>query len=405
MREIDHCEVCGNHQLTPVLDLGLHPLCDDLVPFTSDRKCTEYPIEILFCDNCKTAHQRYQVDKKLLFPHEYHYRAMRTNNVLDGMKDLVDSVEAIYGSVSGMGVCDIGCNDGSLLSVFRGRGATVFGVEPTDAADDAHRRHIDVYKKFFDQHSAMHLVGAYGRPDIITFTNVFAHIEDLDGLIEALKFLKLQSTVIVIENHYLGSILRKHQFDTFYHEHPRTYSLTSFLHIAERLGMHVGHVQFPQRYGGNVRVFLEPGDEGTTTHSVMEEHDFLFRMRNMSQDIETWKLNKRNRLMANYHYNGPIGAACFPGRAAILLRLLGLPEHYFTAVYESPGGHKVGHYVPGTRIPILVDKDYPKDLMQAPILNLAWHIAPEVDRHWRSLGYKGEFIQIVEESDFEPKTV
>ena len=37
-----------------------------------------------------------------------------------------------------------------------------------------------------------------------------------------------KNTLLVIENHYLGSIIQKRQFDTFYHEHPRTYSLMSF---------------------------------------------------------------------------------------------------------------------------------------------------------------------------------
>ncbi|TFG66926.1 MAG: hypothetical protein E4H27_09600, partial [Anaerolineales bacterium] len=43
------CEVCGNDDLQPVLNLGKHPLCDDLVPMGDTRVCEEYPIEILFC--------------------------------------------------------------------------------------------------------------------------------------------------------------------------------------------------------------------------------------------------------------------------------------------------------------------------------------------------------------------
>ena len=46
MIEIDLCEVCGNLKLHSVLNLGKHPLCDDLIPIGSDRVCKEYPIEI-----------------------------------------------------------------------------------------------------------------------------------------------------------------------------------------------------------------------------------------------------------------------------------------------------------------------------------------------------------------------
>ena len=60
----------------------------------------------------------------------------------------------------------------------------------------------------------------------------------------------------MIENHYLGDILKKHQFDTFYHEHPRTYSLKSFEVIAQSIDKKLLDVEFPQRYGGNIRVFI-----------------------------------------------------------------------------------------------------------------------------------------------------
>ena len=35
LREIKSCEVCGNKKLIEVLDLGLHPLCDDLIKIGS----------------------------------------------------------------------------------------------------------------------------------------------------------------------------------------------------------------------------------------------------------------------------------------------------------------------------------------------------------------------------------
>ena len=52
------------------------------------------------------------------------------------------------------------------------------------------------------------------------------------------------TTMVVIENHYLGAVLDKMQFDTFYHEHPRTYSLSSFRAIATTLGVSITSVEF-----------------------------------------------------------------------------------------------------------------------------------------------------------------
>jgi hypothetical protein len=111
--QINSCEACGNKTLEFVLDLGLHPMCDDLVRVGDNRVCNEYPIEIFFCKNCNTAHQRFQVTKEDLFPSTYHYRRRFTADVLNGMKGLVDSCAQRTGSLAGRKVIDIGCNDGS----------------------------------------------------------------------------------------------------------------------------------------------------------------------------------------------------------------------------------------------------------------------------------------------------
>ena len=110
------CEVCKNEGLLPVLDLGDHPLCDDLIPLGSELKCSEYPIDIVYCNVCYTAFQNHEVDKKLLFPKSYHYRARMTGSVLAGMKDFVESTEQRLGDLKGKLVLDVGCNGGFFLS-------------------------------------------------------------------------------------------------------------------------------------------------------------------------------------------------------------------------------------------------------------------------------------------------
>src|SRR5258708_31358571 len=231
--QIDSCEVCGNENLIKVLDLGMHPMCDDLVPVGDERICKEYPIEILYCQICHTAHQKYQIPKSELFPATYHYRSRFTADVLSGMTSLVQSCIQEFGSFKNKKVLDIGCNDGSLLDIFRDKGAITFGIEPTDASNEASDKGHFILNKFFSFDVAEKFCQDYGQMDFICFTNVFAHIENLRDVIAALRLLIKPSTVVIIENHYLGTVLDGYQFDTFYHEHPRTYSYHSFMYIAK----------------------------------------------------------------------------------------------------------------------------------------------------------------------------
>jgi len=409
LREIGHCEVCGNRSLRSVLNLGLHPMCDDLVPVGESRQCETYPIEILFCEMCWTAHQRFQISKDLLFPPTYHYRARQTGDVLSGMEQLVSACEPETGPLRSRKVLDIGCNDGSLLSIFKKRGAVTFGIEPTDAADDAANAGHKTIKDFFGPAVAREFVRTQGSPDVISFTNVFAHIEDLADVIRAIKILKSSATVLVIENHYLGAIIEKHQFDTFYHEHPRTYSFRSFTKIADALGMYVSRAEFPRRYGGNIRVFMKTvGNGQQPTHdrrAEIEAHEQSYGddLARLASQVDAWRSTKRIVLNDEFRRFGRITAKAFPGRAAIPIRLLDLDETMISAVYEKPGSPKIGHYVPGTRIPIRSDDEIAKDQLP-PMLNLAWHIKTEIEAYLRKLGFRGRIIDIISKDDFPTRS-
>lgn len=391
MHEISTCEVCGNTQLTSVLNLGNHPLCGDLIPIESQEVCREYPIEVLYCTKCYTAHQRYQVEKEKLFPKNYQYRAKVTGSVLAGMSGLVDSCEKTYGDLSGKLVVDIGCNDGSLLDFFATRGAKTLGVEPTDSVKEAKHPTIQA---FFNIDVSNQILEQYGYPDFITFTNVFAHIDDLQALLKALKVLIGDKTVVIIENHYLGSILARNQFDTFYHEHPRTYSIRSFEYISSSLGLKVNQIEFPSRYGGNIRVSL--GHLPTLAQHDIDESNFEAQFEELKQHIQQWQLKTRKMIDDHVQRFGKLKAKAFPGRAAILIRLLKINEEQISAVYEIAGSFKVGHYVPGTRIPILPEAQLFEGDLTAPILNLAWHLPAEVRANLAKHGYTGQVIDINE---------
>jgi len=166
-------------------------------------------------------------------------------------------------------------------------------------------------------------------------------------------------------------------------------------------------VEFPSRYGGNIRVFIgNGGDKNTNSESIkaVEAKEALFyeKFDLMSKRIEHWKKNKKrliNDYVAKY---GPLKAKAFPGRAAILVKLLELNVDQISAAYEKPGSMKIGHYLPGTRIPILSDSDlFAGSDKTTPILNFAWHISKEIESYLRSNNYTGEIIDILSKNDFE----
>ena len=54
------------------------------------------------------------------------------------------------------------------------------------------------------------------------------------------------------------------------------------------------------------------------------------------------KKKKRN-YFKNFHKNGKILAKAFPGRAAILIKLLNIDERIISGVFEKPNSKKIGY--------------------------------------------------------------
>ncbi len=394
---ITGCEVCDKNQLNLAFSLGAQPLCDDLKLIGSEAQGVSYPINVLLCSNCLTAHQEFQVKPELLFHPDYHYRAKLTQDVLNGMRDLVQNLKQVRGDLKAASVLDIGCNDGSLLDFFHVEGAHTFGIEPTQAIRDCSDKHT-VINSFFNAETAKTFRNNFGCPDVICFTNVFAHISDLNNLIKNLKMLIGDHTLVVIENHYLGSVVNNFQFDTFYHEHPRTYSLRSFTHIAKKLDMSIIEHSFPERYGGNIRVIIANNEDTSEASehalgvNLLKERATIEQLYMFGQRLESWKEEFRAKLEKWRRSGRKVAGKAFPGRASIIINALSLSENDIPIIFEQVNSPKIGHYVPGTNIEIVPEQhlnDY--DIL----VNFAWHINPEITQHLLKKGFKGEVVPVI----------
>lgn len=382
------CEVCENKVEGPVIDLGSHPLNDDMHRIGVDYEAKKYRQEIQLCTSCFTAHQLHPVQKETLFFPEYRYRGSVTKDVLSGMADLVDNALQFYGSGKPLRVLDIGANDGSLLGIMKSKsGCETIGVDPTNAVLESTGRIDHAYCEFFSSETANKILVNHGFPDIITFTNVFAHIENLPLLIEAVSVLLNKSNLLVIENHYLGSVLDKNQFDTFYAEHIRTYSATSFEFIAKKLDIDIKSIQFPRRYGGNIRVYMSRNPNFSLQREEVDELAFSEGFKRIQSTYNNWlgkSLNQIDQILTT----GPLVGKSCPARSVMLYSSLEMNSEKMSAVYEHPNSPKLGFCVPGTSIPIISDLTIGAERSQNMIL-WSWHIAYEILPYLKEIGYRG----------------
>lgn len=377
--------------MSEVLDLGNMPLPEDFSRPGEEHQSLLYPHVLEWCDQCFTIQQRFQPPSEVVFPPEYHYRAALTRDVVQGMAGLARECNETLLSTRRDGmrpvVLDIGCNDGSLLREFSKLGYTTVGIDPTDAISDAAKDVDFTRQSFFDDSSAEWVLEKTGYPDLVVMTNVFAHVSNLPEFLHSLSIVLGPKTRLVIENHYLGSVLRGFQFDTFYLEHPRTYSARSFEFVSTALGLNIESITFPSRYGGNIRVVMAHSDELTNRPDPPREDGLAPLASNLQVKFDSWRVQARQAI-DDLVREGPLHGKSLPARAVVLIASLDLGSSEIECIYERDASPKVGLLVPGTDIEIRTDSELIADRPENLVL-WAWHIADEIRDYLASLGFDG----------------
>jgi hypothetical protein len=135
--------------------------------------------------------------------------------------------------------------------------------------------------------------------------------------------------------------------------------------------------------------------------AMRKEGSFVGRFGEMRYMIQNW-IRQRDVILNSARCNdGKVYAKAFPGRAAILIKMLNLTAQDIVAVFEKPQSMKIGHYVPGTRIPILSDDALLKTIPSPRrILNLAWHIRPEIVSYLTALDSEIQVVDVLRTSEY-----
>ena len=154
-------------------------------------------------------------------------------------------------------VVDIGSNVGVLLRAFKDRGTQTLGVEPaSNIAGIARREGIETIDEFFGLDVAQQIVETKGRAQVITATNVFAHVNDWHSFMKAIDVLLADNGAFIIEAPYLVNLIERIEYDTIYHEHLSYLSLKPLRRFFEQLNMEVFDVEQRDIHGGSFRVYV-----------------------------------------------------------------------------------------------------------------------------------------------------
>ena len=394
------CQICGNPDLKLVVDLGTQPLSDKLKPIGGDFvEEHSYPLVQKWCSNCSLNQLSYICPAPIMFGDDYSYKTGVTQELVTYQAqmaaELVEDLELVQSDL----VCDLGSNDGTLLKGFMKAGVKVIGIEPTDIADLANQDGVKTLRLPFGEEAAKAVLASEGKVSLATATNVFAHVQKLGDFIRGLDIVLKDDGWFCFENHYLGEILNTTQYDTIYHEHLRSLSISAVVNLFSQYGFSVVKVKQTSRYGGNIRVLVRKGEHEPVDDSIEEflkkekaqgffdqkQYD-LFRHKTVKSKIDLLKklidLNEQGKTVVGYS---------LPARAMTLINYVGIDHDLMPYVVEQKSSLKLNKFVPGTHIPVFSNECLEENKHDY-LLIFAWHLKDEIIEHLRSRGIKGTCI-------------
>ena len=379
------CLVCSSAAVREFLDLGATALANDfLTPEELAAPEPKFPLRVGFCDDCGHVQLTARVPPGAMFT-EYLY----VSSASDTLKAHFDELSRILVGRHRLGpddlVLDIGCNDASLLACFRRRGVRTLGVDPAEnLAGFATGQGIDRFQGFFGAATAREIVARWGQAGLITATNTFPHIPDLDDFVRGIDVALAPGGAFVVEAHYLVDLLDQLAFDTVYHEHVSYWALGPMVRLFERHGMRPVDAERLPIHHGQLRVTVQRAGAGEPRPGVGEilalerargidrfetYEAFAARVRRIRADLR--------RLLAGLKAEGRrVAGYGAPAKASTLLEYLGIGPDLLEFIADR-SRLKQGRFTPGTRIPIVA----PERLLADPpdyLLLLAWNFADEI---------------------------
>lgn len=396
-RRAEVCRMCKKPTLVEYLNLGSTPPADQFR--TEDELYLpeiKYPLRVMLCTECGLSQLSHVVDPRVLYQFDYPYESSTTAT---GKKHWDSFAEAVCERLSlkkGNLVIDIGSNVGTLLGSFKDRGMKVVGIDPApNIVEIANKNGITTYCDFFSQGIAQEVVIKHGKASAIVGTNVFAHIDDLEDVMNAAELLLEPRGVFIFESPHFGNLIEHLEYDTIYHEHLSYLSLTPVVKFVERFGMEVFAVEESRIHGGSFRVYIgrkdgRPIDKSVSDMLAREKkqkiHD-LKTLREFAGRVEQNRRELMHLIEKLLHEGKKIVAVSAPAKGMTLLNYSGLTNRHLSFATEK-ARLKIGRYTPGGHIPIIADENLLTQNVDFALL-LAWNFAEEIMKNNQAFTNKG----------------
>lgn len=356
MPSLGACEVCGG-ALRLIHDFGRLPLCNDL-----RTEAPEYPLVLAICETCRLIQlsEASRVPPETVFPRSYPYRSWDSPQLHAAAHEHCEFAATLLRgrSKSSLRVLDVGANDGTFMVPFWEQGVEILGIDPTDAVEDC-QRDLRLWRVPFDDAAVERVLSEFGRCDLVTCYNVFAHVPDPVAFADRFRRVLKADGFLIVSNHDAAAVIHGLQWDTVYHEHRRYYTGNTLRGTLGRAGLETQLIRHTSMHGGSVEVVARHADRQVNGQVRLSDHDLVVdAVTTFGERVAASRRALRQAVEEAAVLPGGVRLVGVPSRAGTLVSYAGLAPR-LSGAFEREGSSKIGGWLPGTNVPITVEPEGP----------------------------------------------
>jgi SAM-dependent methyltransferase len=365
------CRSCDAPDLQVVIDFGLQPLAGFYSPNAEDAlDHKRYPLVLEICPICDLLQITDLPPITEVFHEDYTYSSSQIPPLVAHFEEYANWIGDRAPKTAS--VLEFGCNDGVLLNQLQRLGfERLTGVDASpNMVRVAKAKGFDVFQGFFGT-SLVEKINIRSPFDLITCSNVFAHIDDIQDTLSAVHSLLKPHGEICIEVHDAEKLILEGQFETIYHEHLTYFSTASLRACLETNGFEVLEIETTPMHGGGLRGRARKAERRSQVSRQTAIRSVDASRMGASLSAKVTACRETIRLLRAEH--GLLDGYGVAGRAQMFLAMTGTEGNFGLLFDDAP--IRQGRYVVGTNKRIA---PFEPDRTANACVILAWNYADAI---------------------------
>ena len=396
---INECPVTGDNESIRYFDLGNIPLVNNLCDTREESiEAEKFPLNINYYPKSGESSLSVAVDGGLLFSH-YLFKSEVNKPYYKHCQEMFKYAQKYVTVEDGINIIDVGGNDGTLLDAFRSisdKKLNLLNIDPSKNLSLLCReKNIPVLTKFFSYEIAKYIPK---KVEIITSTNVFQHLLDINSFAKGIEYLLSDKGIWILEFPYWISGMETNQFDQIYHEHMFYHSVTPMKMMMEKHGMKVINITQQDIHGGTLRLIIAKTNSNHTPDNTVETYiqsektyDLNYHVK-WGEEVQKHITDSKNFIKQLKSEGKTIYGFGAAAKGCIYLNSMDLDYNDIDYIIDDTD-IKQNKYVPGTGIQI-VSRDILNEKQPDYILILAHNFSEYIIQSLENQ-YKGKYILLI----------